>query len=240
MGEAVSKITDDSEKNAALADLGVASAMVGEALKDTARLLKVRAETNTNIGSIFNRQSPLVAIVEALNRLGEPSKDRTLLSEAVTTAEMILGEKSKDAKVQALSMIAESFARFGDKEKARALLLEAVKVAEQSVNTTLRNNGLRALARSVIKIAESPDDRILYDKLFSLYERIKNEDERQILFDSILTSNLVIADIGKMRSLALRYDNEARRSTALAHILMASSHHPELIERTKKSDEEYQ
>jgi hypothetical protein len=79
-------------------------------------------------------------------------------------------------------------------------------------------------------------DRTLYDKTFRFIEGFR-DDGRDRILNAVLISKLAIADVGRLRSLALNYSSEEGGAGALARILMACSH-PELIEKKKESEDD--
>jgi hypothetical protein len=179
------------------------------------------------------RAYALRAIAESYARLGETMKDITLLADAVMMVERISGDSYR---AYALRAIAESYARLGDKKKANSLLADAIDAAERiSSESSDRAEALVAIAKSIAKLAESSNDRTLYDKTFGLIEGFSDDSDRDKILDAVLSSKLAVADVSKLRSLATHYGvGGPGKARALARILMACSH-PELIGKKEET-----
>src|SRR5262249_1981826 len=140
-------------------------------------------------------------------------------------------------KAAALSAIAESYAKLGEIMKDSSLLADAIETAERISNDFPKAAALRAIAASIAKLAESSNDRTLYDKIFGFIEVLGDDDNRDTIIDTILSSKFAVADVSKLRSLTSHFSSEAGKAKALAHILIACSY-PELIGRKEQADDD--
>jgi len=97
---------------------------------------------------------------------------------------------------------------------------------------------LSAIAASIAKLAESSNDRTLYNKTFGFIEGFRDDDSRDRILNAILTSKLSVTDVSKLRSLTTHYGvGGPGKARALARILMACSH-PELIGKKEDADDD--
>jgi tetratricopeptide (TPR) repeat protein len=209
-------------------------ARVGETMKDGA-LLEDALKTVERTGDAYSKLPALSAIAEAYAGIGDDEKCRALLK---TIAERISRAKTQnDARALDFAReVVKSYARLGVITKDSAFLEEAIKTAEQMY----RESNLNILAvieivRSYAKLAESSNDPILYDKSFRLIEWPHNDRHKNRVLDTILSSKLAIADVGRLRSLTSHYSSEAGKALALSRILMAVSR-PDLIGKERNPE----
>ncbi len=239
-------MSDDFSNADALCAIAESYAKLGDKEK-ASRLLSEALKTVEGMSDDSSKADALRAIAESYAKLGDKEKASGLLSEALKTVE---GMSNYSFKADALRAIAESYAKLGDKEKASRLLSEALKTVERnradSFNANLhaglsvsnsKADTLRALTASYAKFSESSNDRTLYDKTFSFIEGLGSDDDRDKILESILSSKLAVADVGRLRALTSHYSSEAGKAKALALILMAVSH-PELIGKEKESEDD--
>jgi hypothetical protein len=122
--------------------------------------------------------------------------------------------------------------------KDSSLLADAIKTAERISDDRYKAGALRAIAVSIAKLAESSNDRTLYDKTFDFIEGFRDDTSRDKILDVILSSKLSVADVSKLRSLTTHYGiGGPGKARALARILMACSH-PELIGKKEEADDD--
>jgi hypothetical protein len=124
--------------------------------------------------------------------------------------------------------MAESYARVGLTLNDSSLLLEAVKATERISDDQYKARAFSGIIKYSAKLAESSNNRALYDETFRFMEGRSEDKDRNVVLEGILSSKLAIADVRRLRLLTSHYKSEAGKATALALILKARSH-PELI-----------
>jgi len=130
-----------------------------------------------------------------------------------------------------LTEIAQAFVYAGDSQFS---LLVVKRISDDDSKA----NALRAIAASIAELAESSNDRTLYDKTFGFIEGFGDDRSKDRILDVILSSKLSVADVNKLRSLTTHYGvGGPGKARALARILMACSH-PELIGKKEEANDD--
>jgi tetratricopeptide (TPR) repeat protein len=178
-------------------------------------------------GSSLNDNKALSAIAQAFVYAGDSPH-------ALQALDRIQGDINK---TNALSAVAQSYTKLGDKERASALLAEAAKTAGLISDDDSKAFALGDIALSYAKLAESSNDGALYTQTFRFIEGLGSDDARENVLQSILSSGLTVADVGRLRALTSHFSSEAGKANALAQILIAVSH-PELIGQEKEAEDD--
>src|SRR5262249_19113415 len=115
-------------------------------------------------------------------------------------------------------------------------LADAIKMAERISYNSYKADALSAIAVSIAKLADSSNDRTLYDKTFSFIEGFGDDSIKDKIIDAILSSKLSVTDVGRLASLTQHYGvGGPGKARALAKILMACSH-PELMGKKEEAN----
>ncbi len=186
------------------------------------------------IESPSSKAAALRAVAVEVAKLGETTKARSLLEEAVKVAKQI---ENPTYKAIALSAVAVGIAKQGETTKDRSLLEEAVKVARQIEAPYYKDAALSAVAVEIAKQGETTKDRELIEKTFSFVEMVNDDQGRLEILKSITRSGMAIEDIKSLRSLVSHFSSDAGKAKALAQILMAYSK-PELVKEENKDQDE--
>jgi tetratricopeptide (TPR) repeat protein len=224
--------TDGQYKAGVLSAIARSYAEIGEAMKAGA-MLKEAVKLLEQPGDDRSKAYTLAAIANSYSEIGRTVKAGALLEEVIKIVNRI-GANYSVYKPHALSETAEAYVKLGDKKKARALLEDAIKAAKW-MDWGGKATALNEIVNSYAKLAESSNDpALLYDVARRLIGSLRADSDRDQLLDTILSSKLAIADVGRLRLLAAYYDSEVQTTRALARILTACSH-PELIEKKRRA-----
>jgi tetratricopeptide (TPR) repeat protein len=209
-------------------------AEMGVLMNDEALLLEA-IKTVGLIDTDFSKAEALSSIALSYAKLAETKNDGSLVAEAIKTARLIGGGRLNDSKGEVLAKIAETCAKLGKREQARELLTEAVKTVWLMELDRQRGYLLGNITESYAKTAELLNDHALYDQTFGFIDSLGDDDSKDSVLDSILSTRWAVYNVGKLSALTSRY-SENRRPHALARILMIVSH-PELIGKEEEAQD---
>lgn len=177
----------------------------------------------------------LISLIQSFIKLSEFTKDISLLEEAIKIAQENIEED--DFKFRALSFVIEAVVKSGDKEQAQFLIEEILKTSPSEMEQSISSSNLSPLIKAIIELGESTKDKVLINKAFILFEKARSDQDRAIIWEAILTSKLAIKDVKSLRSLILRFDTDAGRANALAHVLLVYLQ-PQLVEEDNNNKDE--
>lgn len=175
----------------------------------------------------------LYEIAKLYVEMGDNEESRELLEKVLKTKGLSTEESPNTELVRE---IADCYVRIGDIAKARMLLVQAVEAAELNTSDSSKADDLSSIVTSYAKLAEPTNDIDFYHDTFRFIERIREDDERFVVFKAILSSKLAISDVGRVRALISHFTSEGGRAKALSELMIAVSH-PELIGKEAEGQE---